>query len=34
MGRQRNRLQMKEKENTPEEGLEEMEANNFSDTEF
>ena len=33
MGRQRNRPQMKEQENSPEE-LDEMEANNLSDKEF
>ena len=33
MGRQRNRLQMKEQENFPEE-LDEMKASNLSDREF
>ena len=34
MGRQRNRPQMKEQENSPEEELDEMEASNLSDREF
>ena len=34
MGRQRNRPQMKERENSPEEELDEMEASNVSDREF
>ena len=34
MGRQRNRPQVKEKENSPEEELNEMEASNLSDMEF
>ena len=34
MGRQRNRSQMKEQNNSPEEELEEMEARNLSDREF
>ena len=34
MGRQRNRPQIKEQENFPEEELNEMEARNFSDIEF
>ena len=34
MGRQRNRPQMKEKENSPEEELNEMVASNLSDIEF
>ena len=34
MGRQTNRLQMKEQENSPREELDEMEANNLSDKEF
>ena len=32
MGKQRNRPQMKEQENSPEEELHEMEANNLSDS--
>ena len=34
MGRQRNRPQMKEQENSPEEELDEMEASNLSNREF
>ena len=34
MGRQRNRPQIKEQENSPEEELDEMEASNLSDREF
>ena len=34
MRRQRSRPQMKEQENSPEKGLDEMEANNLSDIEF
>ena len=34
MGRQQNRPQMKEQENTPEEELNEREASNLSDREF
>ena len=34
MGWQRNRLQMKEQENSPEEQLDEIEASNLSDREF
>ena len=34
MGRQRNRYQMKEAENSPKEELDEMEASNLSDREF
>ena len=34
VGRQRNRPQMKEQENSPEEELDEMEASNLSDREF
>ena len=34
MGRQRNRPQMKEEENSPEEELNEMEASNISDIEL
>ena len=34
MGRQRNRPQMKEQENSPEEEIDEMEASNLSDREF
>ena len=34
MGRQRNRLQMKDQENSPEEDINEMEVSNLSDTEF
>ena len=34
MGKQRNRPQMKEQENSPEEELNEMEASNISDIEF
>ena len=34
MGRQRNKLQMKEQENSPEEEQDEMEASNLPDEEF
>ena len=34
MGRQSNKPQMKEQENSPEEELDEMEANNLSDRKF